>query len=267
MAMPINITNLATTLTNNLNNVTSQINSVQNQLATGQSIMNPAQTGEVTRLTAQINAYNADLQSNTQAQNAVNVAITGLQSQTALIQQLQTLASQASTQTLSATDLSNLQTTFTQLANQIIVAANNANVNGINLLTGTAGIAVLGGVDTSSVYTVGGSNMSAVATACTGLTISSAASAATCLAVLTSQLTTISAAQSSLSASLGGLTAQASQATALATGLQTTVNSLSQANPTQLQTQLQTLNNQQAIDYYLITQMNQEAAAMLAIFR
>ncbi|QWD46695.1 hypothetical protein G6659_04190 [Polynucleobacter paneuropaeus] len=267
MAMPINITNLATTLTNNLNNVTSQINSVQNQLATGQSIMNPASSGEVTRLTAQIDAYNADIGSNTQAQNAVNVALTGLQSQTALIQQLQTLASQASTQTLSSTDLTNLQTTFTQLANQIIVAANNANVNGINLLTGST-IAVLGGVDQPSLYTVSGSNMSAVATACTaGLSIASAANAATCLAVLTAQLTTISAAQSSLSASLGGLTAQASQATALATGLQTTVNSLSQANPTQLQAQLQTLNNQQAIDYYLITQMNQEAAAMLAIFR
>ncbi|QWD44910.1 hypothetical protein G6661_04015 [Polynucleobacter paneuropaeus] len=267
MAMPINITNLATTLTNNLNNVTSQINSVQNELATGQSIMNPASSGEVTRLTAQINAYNADIGSNTQAQNAVNVAITGLQSQTALIQQLQTLASQASTQTLSATDLSNLQTTFTQLANQIIVAANNANVNGINLLVGSATVAVLGGVDTSSLYTIQGSNMSAVATACTGLSIATAASAATCLSVLTTQLNTISAQQSNLSASLGGLNAESAQATALATGLQTTVNSLSQANPTQLQAQLQTLNNQQAIDYYLITQMNQEAAAMLAIFR
>jgi hypothetical protein len=267
MALPTNITNLSTIITNNLNNVTSQINTVQTELTTGQVTLNPAQTGEVTRLSAQVNAYNTDNGSITQAENAVNVALTGLTSQTSLVQQLAQLAQEASTQTLSSTDLANLQTTFTQLAGQVLVAANNASVNGINLLTNTSGVAVLGGADITTLFTVSGSNMSSVSTAVTGLSITSSQNAATCLAVLTSQLNVISAAQSSLSASLGGLQAEGVQATSLATGLQSTINSINQGNPTQLQSQLQQLNNQQAIDYYLITQMNQEAAAMLAIFR
>jgi flagellin-like hook-associated protein FlgL len=84
---------------------------------------------------------------------------------------------------------------------------------------------------------------------------------------LTSQLTLISAGQSSLSASNGGLTAQANQAQSLSDGLQNTIDSINNIDPTALQARLQALNNQQAIDYYLITQMNQAAAAMLAIFR
>jgi hypothetical protein len=80
-------------------------------------------------------------------------------------------------------------------------------------------------------------------------------------------LTLISAGQSSLSASNGGLTAQATQAQSLSDGLQNTIDSINNIDPTALQARLQALNNQQAIDYYLITQMNQAAAAMLAIFR
>jgi len=85
--------------------------------------------------------------------------------------------------------------------------------------------------------------------------------------VLTTQLTTISTGQSSLSASATGLKAQNSNAQALQTGLSNTVAQIQNIDATAMQAKLQQLNNQQSIDYYLVSQMNTEAAAILSIFR
>jgi flagellin-like hook-associated protein FlgL len=85
--------------------------------------------------------------------------------------------------------------------------------------------------------------------------------------ILTSQLTTISTGQSSLSASATGLKAQNSNASALQTGLSNTVAQIQNIDATAMQARLQQLNNQQSIDYYLVSQMNTEAAAILSIFR
>jgi flagellin-like hook-associated protein FlgL len=85
--------------------------------------------------------------------------------------------------------------------------------------------------------------------------------------ILTAQLTTVSTGQSSLSASSTGLKAQSSNAQALQTGLGNTVAQIQNIDATAMQAKLQQLNNQQSIDYYLVSQMNTEAAAILSIFR
>jgi flagellin-like hook-associated protein FlgL len=84
---------------------------------------------------------------------------------------------------------------------------------------------------------------------------------------LTTQLNTASTGQSTLAAGATGLAAQSSNATALKTGLTNTVNSIQNIDATAMQAKLQQLNNQQSIDYYLVSQMNTEAAAILSIFR
>ncbi|QWD17272.1 hypothetical protein G6700_05985 [Polynucleobacter paneuropaeus] len=94
-----------------------------------------------------------------------------------------------------------------------------------------------------------------------------ASNAAAAVASLTTQLQTVSTGQSTLAASATGLTAQASANTALKTGLTNTVNSIQNIDATAMQAKLQQLNNQQSIDYYLVSQMNTEAAAILSIFR
>ncbi|MBT8580133.1 hypothetical protein G6646_04195 [Polynucleobacter paneuropaeus] len=91
--------------------------------------------------------------------------------------------------------------------------------------------------------------------------------AAAAVASLTTQLQTVSTGQATLSAAATGLTAQASANTALKTGLTNTVNSIQNIDATAMQAKLQQLNNQQSIDYYLVSQMNTEAAAILSIFR
>ena len=96
---------------------------------------------------------------------------------------------------------------------------------------------------------------------------SGASNAAAAVASLKTQLQTVSTGQSTLSAASTGLTAQASANNALKTGLTDTVNSIQNIDATAMQAKLQQLNNQQSIDYYLVSQMNTEAAAILSIFR
>jgi flagellin-like hook-associated protein FlgL len=94
-----------------------------------------------------------------------------------------------------------------------------------------------------------------------------ASNAAVAISSLTTQLSTVSTGQSTLSAAATGLTAQAKANNALKTGLTDTVNSIQNIDATAMQAKLQQLNNQQSIDYYLVSQMNTEAAAILSIFR
>ncbi|QWD15044.1 hypothetical protein G6702_03275 [Polynucleobacter paneuropaeus] len=91
--------------------------------------------------------------------------------------------------------------------------------------------------------------------------------AANAVASLTTQLQTISTGQATLSAAATGLSAQNTANIALKTGLTNTVNSIQNIDATAMQAKLQQLNNQQSIDYYLVSQMNTEAAAILSIFR
>jgi flagellin-like hook-associated protein FlgL len=115
--------------------------------------------------------------------------------------------------------------------------------------------------------TISGLDLTAIAATCTGLSITSVQGAYTAITTLTSQLSLISAGQSTFSAATVGIKAYQSEANALSTGLQATIDSIYNIDPTALQARLQQLNNQQSIDYYLVTQMNQQAAAVLTIFR
>jgi hypothetical protein len=73
--------------------------------------------------------------------------------------------------------------------------------------------------------------------------------------------------RSTLSATKTGLEASAAASLSLSTNLQATVDSIQNVDQVALQAKLQQLNNQQAIDYYLISQMNTAAASALTIFR
>jgi flagellin-like hook-associated protein FlgL len=85
--------------------------------------------------------------------------------------------------------------------------------------------------------------------------------------IISAQIDTVSTAQASLAAASAGLDAQLKNATNIKNGMQKTVDAISNINPTALQAQLQQLNTQQSVDYYLVSQMNTAAAAILSIFR
>ena len=264
------ITGLSTLLNQNVMSVQAQIATTQNQLATGIKQTNPAIQGVVTRLQANISQYSSIGTNITAGQNVVSVAQTSLTSISSLISQMQQLATQAASGGLSSTDLVSLNTTFTALASQISASVANATINGTSVLQTGGGITVqiglaTGGSNTASLTTL--AMDTAVAAVATALSISTGTAAAASITSLTSLLSTVSTGQSNLNAYSVALSADQNAVTSLGTNLQNTVNSLQAVDQTALQAQLQQLNNQQSVDYYLVSQMNTAAAAVLTLFR
>ncbi len=272
------ITGLTSTLVQGVNSVQAEIANVQNELATGVKTMNPAQQGIVTRLSSQGAIYSADAANITQASSVINVGQTSLTNLSTIISQMQQLATQAASGGLSTTDLASLNTTFTALASQISAAIQNATVNGTNFLynspTGTYGSTTNGtitiqiGLDTTGTATIVGQGLdTTLAMLVTGLSISSQTGANSAITALASGLTSVSTAQSNLNAYSTAMASDLASVTSLGANLTTTINSLQAVDQTAAQAELQQLNNQQSVDYYLVSQMNTEAAAILTLFR
>jgi flagellin-like hook-associated protein FlgL len=262
------ITALGSVLTQAVNSVQKDINSTASMLASGKKVLDPAQQGVVTRLGAQVAAYTIAGNNITSAQNVISVAQTGLTSIAAILTSMNNLAVQASSSGLTASDVASLQTTFTSLAGQVASLGVNSSVNGSNLLAGTAGLSVTTGIDgsASAQTPVTGVDVPALASTVAALTLSGAGAPAAVIA-LTTALGTVSTGQASLGASATGLGAQGGSIAALGANLQNTIDSIQNVDATKLQSQLQVFNNQQSIDYYLVSQMNTAASAVLTIFR
>ena len=272
------ITGLTSTLVQGVNSVQAEIATVQNELATGVKTMNPAQKGIVTRLSSQVAIYSSDAANITQASSVINVGQTSLNNLSTIISQMQQLATQAASGGLSTTDVASLNTTFTALASQISAAIQNATVNGNNFLynspTGTYGSTTNGtitiqiGLDTTGTATIVGQGLdTTLAMLVTGLSISSQTGANSAITALASGLTSVSTAQSNLNAFSTAMASDLASVTSLGANLTTTINSLQAVDQTAAQAELQQLNNQQSVDYYLVSQMNTEAAAILTLFR
>ena len=272
------ITGLTSTLVQGVNSVQAEIATVQNELATGVKTMNPAQKGIVTRLSSQVAISSSDAANITQASSVINVGQTSLNNLSTIISQMQQLATQAASGGLSTTDLASLNTTFTALASQISAAIQNATVNGNNFLynspTGTYGSTTNGtitiqiGLDTTGTATIVGQGLdTTLAMLVTGLSISSQTGANSAITALASGLTSVSTAQSNLNAFSTAMASDLASVTSLGANLTTTINSLQAVDQTAAQAELQQLNNQQSVDYYLVSQMNTEAAAILTLFR
>jgi flagellin-like hook-associated protein FlgL len=170
MGMPLS--GLANTLSSAIAKVQNDIVDVQNQLASGKKTLNPAENGIVTRLSAQADAYNSVENNISNAKNVIAVGQTSLQSVATILTQMKSLATQASSSGLTASDATSLQTTFASLAAQIADLGTGADVNGSNLLAGGS-ISVTTGIsgNTASATTVTGVDVATIASTAAALSI------------------------------------------------------------------------------------------------
>jgi flagellin-like hook-associated protein FlgL len=276
---------LASTLSSSVAAVQKDIIDVQTQLASGKKTLNSAEVGIVTRLSAQVSGYKSVTQNITAGKDVLAVSGTALSSVTSILSQMKDIATQSANAGLTTGDRTALNSTFVQLKAQITSLLEGATVNGTNVIALStpallaAGVTfgpinVQSGITSTDVTSIGlplASDLSITTLGTTpfltGNTVDTAANAAASIDSLTAALSTVSTAQSILGAQTVALTAKTDAAESMATNLQSTVDSIQNIDSTALQTKLQSLNNQQSIDYYLISQMNTAAAAMLTIFR
>ena len=276
---------LQITLASAVSDVQKQIIDVQNQLSSGKKVLNPGENGVVTRLTAKAAGYDVAIKNIDTAQNILSVGQTTLTSMATIVTQLSSLATQAAGGSLSDTDKASLDTTFNKLFNQLetLVKASGVNTDDSfsnNVLYGATGLSVIydpsqealpiTGIDANNdifglddITTLEISD-GQIPDASTYFYDGYASDVVTDLGYIQDAIST---SQSTLSAYQTTLTAMSVGATGLSAGLKSSVDSIQNIDSTAMQAKLQSLNNQQSIDYYLVSQMNTESAAILAIFR
>ena len=268
---------LAATLSQNVTAVQKEIVTTQSELSSGKKTLNAAEVGIVTRLSAQVSGYKNVATNVKSGLDLLSVTSTALSSTTTILSQMKDIATQAANAGLTTSDRIALNSTFGQLANQVASLLKGATVNSTNLLCTTAYLGETSVNTGDQVLQTGltSSNTTTLASALLDTTsamvltgnILTQTAAATYIDTLTSALSLVSTKQSIVGAEQTGLKEQATAALSMATNLQSTVDTIENIDETALQAKLQQLNNQQSIDYYLISQMNTAASAMLTIFR
>ena len=270
-------------ISNSIQNVTNQINSIQQQLTTGLAQLDAGKQGQATRLSMKVNLLNSMSSNAGDIGKAISVGITGLASISTIMQQMQALAMQANTNGTTLADQTSLNASFQALAGQITSIANQSSYGSKNLVANsnktatTATFTVPVGISSTN-----GTNTFTVSYGCDASTFTKAfqalslvgagannlvANANTALSTVNDAIGLIGIAQSTLSASQTGLNAALGVTSGLISNYQSSLDSIQKVDATALQSQLQELNNQQSIDYYLITQLNQQSAAKLVVFR
>ena len=269
--MPFTFSPLQITLANSVKDVQNDIIATQNTLSRGTADLNPGEQGVVTRLSSQAAGYTKIKANLTVAQNIINVGQTALGSVSDILIQMKALATQSQSAGLvDGTDRVSLNTSFQQLSTQVSALITNASLNGSanNLVSGSSALTVTVNQDGTSPMTLTAQGItSSITTASLATGIDTSTHAGTMITNLDTLIQAISTAQANLSAYTVGVSAQLANATGLESGLNGAVASMTAIDSTALQTKLQSLNNQQSIDYYLVSQLNTASAAILSIFR
>ena len=268
---------LAATLSQGVAQVQKEIIQVQSELSSGKKTLNAAEVGIVTRLSAQVSGYKNIATNVKSGLDLLSVTSTALSSTTTILSQMKDIATQAANAGLTTSDRIALNSTFGQLASQVGSLLKGATVNSTNLLCTTDYLddasvntddqVLQTGLTSSNTTTLVSAQLDTTAAMVLTGDILTQTAAAAYIDTLTSALSLVSTKQSIVGAEQTGLKEQATAALSMATNLQSTVDTIENIDETALQAKLQQLNNQQSIDYYLISQMNTAASAMLTIFR
>jgi flagellin-like hook-associated protein FlgL len=151
-----------------------------------------------------------------------------------------------------------------------IFANRIANGRDVDSSLGTFSGTFIGGFTGASAgktLTLTGTSFGPMATITASEMVSGAANAPSAIALINQFISQISSTQASLSAASTNLNSALDKSTKLVTSSQKTVDDIQNIDLTALQASLQALSTQQSLDFQVISQMNNAASSLLAIFR
>jgi flagellin len=276
--MPLNSVNTnsdAALALQELNTTNTQISSVQTELSTGLAISSPTNNGAIWAIAqgqrAQVSALSSVSESLQRGQSSVDVALSAGQQISDLLNQIKNNVLSASDASQNTTSRQQLNNAFKSLLGQISTVVNNADFNGVNLLTsGASNYTALANVTATSVITVqaenlslGGSNIAISATA----SYATASQAQALLATVDTAITNVNTALGQLGTGSNALTTQLSFVGTLSNTLNTGIGNLVDADMAQASAQLQALQTKQQLGVQALSIANGESSSLLTLFR
>ena len=257
------------TLTTSLNDVKVNMTDTQKQLATNQRNLDATDIGIVVRIGSTVEKLNTIDSKLSIYRAAVDTSKAGLNQITSLVQSMKSLADEVATNTgLSAGDLANLQSQFLSFQNQIDVAVGTSAFDGFSFLSTTAGTQVIKvGLNATDTWTANKLNAGKTGLGIGTVSVSTAALAATALTALQAAVVTLGNYQQSIEKMRTSMDGFLTNNQAIVDTYKAASDDISKPDTAALQVQLNQLNDQQSINYYVISQINTEANAIMQIFR
>jgi len=282
MTLSVNTNPGALIALQNLTSTESQLAKTQNEVSTGLAISAPSDNGAIFAIAqnqrSDVSALDAVKQSLQRVQSTVDVATSAGTTVSDLLSQLKTTVLSASDTSLDTASRSALQTQFTSLVGQIAKVVSSASFNGANLISnGAPNLQALASADGGSQLTVAAQNLSigtgaapaagAAITFPSGLSISSAATAAAALTLINASITNVNNSLAKLGSSSDALTGQLTFVSNLQDTINTGIGNLVDANLASESAQLQALQTKQSLGIQALSIANSSTSSLLSLFR
>ena len=275
MTYSINTNSDALVALQNLSSTQSQLAMTQNIISTGKTINTAQDNGAIwsiaNTMQGRVSSLDAVKDSLNRATSTIDVAMSAGQQVSDLLSQLKAKALAASDTSLDTTSRASMNQDFKSLLTQINTVVNNASFNGVNMIEsgGTTLYALANDTGSSRItvaaqnLAVGGTNVSISATA----SFATAAQASAYVATLSTDISNVNNALTSLGTGANALSGQLKFVGTLQSSLTTGVSNLVDADMAAESAQLQALQTKQQLGIQALSIANQSTSAMLSLFR
>jgi flagellin len=275
MTYSINTNSDALVALQNLSSTQSQLAMTQNIISTGKTVNTAQDNGAVwsiaNTMQGRVSSLDAVKDSLNRATSTIDVAMSAGQQVSDLLSQLKAKALAASDTSLDTTSRASMNQDFKSLLTQINTVVNNASFNGVNMIEsgGTTLYALANDTGSSRItvaaqnLAVGGGNVSISATA----SFATAAAASAYVATLSTDISNVNNALTSLGTGANALAGQLKFVGTLQSSLTTGVSNLVDADMAAESAQLQALQTKQQLGIQALSIANQSTSAMLSLFR
>ena len=258
-----------------LNSTNSQLQQAQNEVSTGLRVSSATDDGSIWAIAqgqrSQVSSLSAVTDSLNRASSVLDVAVTAGQTISDLLNQMKSKALEASDTSLSSSDRSAITADFNSLMSQVKSAVSNASFDGANMIaSGGVTLSALSGPSGTNKLTLaaqslafGGANMKLTA----GSTFSTATQASALLTTINTSINNVNLAVSKLGTEANQVTGALSFTSSLSNTLNQGIGNLVDADVAAESATLQALQTKQQLGVQALSIANSSTSNHLSQFR
>lgn len=259
---------------NALNDVSNRIKELSVHIAAGKRVLtasdDPAAMGQLSNLKAQFASFGAVSKNLAAGQSLLNVASASLQAQQGIMTQMKDLATQASSDLLSANDRAALQASFVKLQTQLDDTVNKASMFGQNL-TSSAGadVDIQSGINSGDTTTISAAKSDAVTLGVDAgsVDLTDSTNAAAAMTAIDAAVGTVSTNQSTIGAQQNILKGAAAYINIVSANTKSAISAIEDLDIAEASTQLTLLQTQQQLATSILGIINQLPSSALQLLR
>lgn len=273
MSMSVNTNATALTALQNLNNTTMSINQVQSRISTGLKVASTKDNSAAYTIAQTLRGDVGNLasvsSSLSRASSTVDVAVSGAQQISDLVNQMSSIATSASDAGLDSASRTANAADFDALKSQITSIIDSSSFNGTNLLKAAGGsVSALQSTDTTAAtLAVANQAMDTSVITAIGTTFTDAATAKTMVDTLATVKTSVNSTLSALGSASRAIAGQSSFVSSLSDTITKGIGNLVDADLSKESANLQALQVKQQLGVQALSIANQAPQAILKLFQ